>query len=218
MEYKTIKAKPNSNGLGAKITGIDLREPLSKDAIAEIKTAWLAHGLVFFPDQDLDPTKLETFTRAMGEFGHTDFIVPMEGHPNVLELRREPEETASHFGSGWHTDYTFQEKPPAATILFGHIVPPIGGDTLYADGRAAYLALSDKMKALLEDLRGIHSAIMPYSKEGFYGQENDPTRSIKIIASDKARMSAATRSSALTLRPARKSYGSTAPTPLALKV
>jgi alpha-ketoglutarate-dependent taurine dioxygenase len=187
MENKTIRTKPNSGSLGAKITGIDLAKPLSEEAVSEIKGAWHDHGVVFFPDQDLDPAKLETFTQSMGDFGHTDFIVPMEGHPNVLELRREPEETASHFGSGWHTDYTFQEKPPAATILFGHIVPPVGGDTLYADGRAAYLALSSKMQTFLEGLRAVHSAVLPYSKEGFYGQENDPTRSIKIIASDEAK-------------------------------
>lgn len=185
--YATITVTPNKGSLGAEIGGADLSSPPGGQQLGEILAAWHEHGVVFFPDQDLDPAKLEAFTRCIGDFGHTDFIVPMEGHPNVLELRREPEETASHFGSGWHTDYTFQEKPPTATILYGHIVPPVGGDTLYADGRAAYLALSDKMKAFLEDLRGIHSAVLPYSKEGFYGQENDPTRSIKIIAADYAK-------------------------------
>lgn len=185
--YNTIEVTPNSGGLGAEIHGADLSNPPGSQLLADIMTAWHAHGVVFFRDQDLDPGKLEAFTQTIGDFGHTDFIVPMDGHPNVLELRREPEETASHFGGGWHTDYTFQEKPPAATILYGHIVPPVGGDTLYADGRAACLALSDKMRGFLEDLRGIHSAVLPYSKEGFYGQENDPTRSIKIIAADYAK-------------------------------
>lgn len=187
MSYSHITVTPNPGGFGAEIRGADLAQPLTQDVVAEIKRAWHAHGVVFFPDQDLTPSGLEGVTKAMGGYGLTEFIVPMEGHPNVLELRREPEETASHFGGGWHTDYTFQEKPPAATILYGHIVPPIGGDTLFADGRAAYLALSDKMKAFLNDLRGIHSAVLPYSKEGFYGNENDPTRSLKIVPSDSAK-------------------------------
>lgn len=187
MSYSHINVTPNRSGFGAQITGVNLGEPIPGPALDELKAAWHAHGVVFFPDQDLDPSKLEGFTEAMGGYGLTEFIVPMDGHPNVLELRREPEETASHFGGGWHTDYTFQEKPPAATILYGHIVPPVGGDTLFADGRAAYLALSDRMKEFLEGLRGIHSAVLPYSKEGFYGNENDPTRSLKIIPSDAAR-------------------------------
>ena len=187
MSYSHINVTPNPGSFGAEIRGVDLAQPLTRDAVTEINTAWHAHGVIFFPDQDLDPGKLERFTEAMGDYGHTEFVVPMEGHPNILELRREPEETASHFGGGWHTDYTFQENPPAATILYGHIVPPVGGDTLFADGRAAYLALSDRMKAFLEDLRGIHSAVLPYSKDGFYGNENDPTRSLKIVPSDSAK-------------------------------
>lgn len=187
MAYSHISVTPNPGGFGAKIEGVNLAQPLAQDEIAQIKAAWHEHGVVFFPDQDLDPGKLESFTEAMGDYGLTEFIVPMEGHPNILELRREPEETASHFGGGWHTDYTFQEKPPAATILYGHIVPPVGGDTLFADGRAAYLALSENMRIFLEGLRGIHSAVLPYSKEGFYGNENDPTRSLKIVPSDSAK-------------------------------
>lgn len=182
-----ISAIPNPGGLGSEISGLDLSRPLSSEVIEEIKHVWHQHGVIFFRNQELGPALLERFTEAMGDYGVTEFIVPMEGHPNVLELRREPEETASHFGGSWHSDYSFQESPPAATILYGHVVPPVGGDTLFADGRAAYLALSEKMKTFLEGLRGIHSAAMPYSKEGFYHNENNPTRSLKIVASDSAR-------------------------------
>ena len=166
LAYQHISVIPNPGGFGASIIGANLARPLSQDVVAEIKAAWHAHGVVFFPDQDLDPGKLEGFTEAMGDYGHTEFVVPMDGHPNVLELRREPEETASHFGGGWHTDYTFQDKPPAATILYGHIVPPVGGATPFADRRAAYLALSDKLTTFLADLPGIHSAALPYSNDG----------------------------------------------------
>lgn len=185
--YKIITVTPNASDFGARITGVDLNRPLSEDAISEIKSAWHTHAVVFFPDQEMNPPTLELFTESMGGFGIVDFVVPMEGHPNVLELRREPEETASHFGHSWHSDFSFQQAPPDATILFGHTVPPVGGDTLYADGRAAYLALSDKMKIFLEQLEGIHSAAMPYSKEGFFGTDDDKTRTLKIVPSDRAK-------------------------------
>ncbi len=182
-----LQITPSAVGLGAEISGVDLNSSLSEKAILEIKKAWFDSGVVFFPNQDLNPSSLEKFTLAIGEYGKTDFIVPMDGHPNVLELRREPTETASHFGASWHSDYSFQESPPAATILFGHIIPPVGGDTLFADGRAAYLALSEKMQDFLAGLNGIHSAALPYAKDGFFGKDDDPSRSLKIIPSDRAK-------------------------------
>lgn len=184
---KTLQITPSSSSLGAKISGIDLNFPLSESVVKEIKDVWFDRGVVSFPDQNLSPSALENFTLAIGDYGATDFIVPMEDHPNVLELRREPQETASHFGASWHSDYSFQESPPAATILFAHIVPPVGGDTLFADGRAAYLALSKKMQDFLDDLKGIHSAALPYAKDGFFGTDDDPSRTLKIIPSDRAK-------------------------------
>lgn len=184
---KTLQVTPCSLSLGAEISGIDLNSPLSESVVSEIKNIWFDRGVVFFPDQNLSPSTLENFTLAMGDYGTTDFIVPMNDHPNVLELRREPQETASHFGASWHSDYSFQQSPPSATILFGHIVPAVGGDTLFADGRAAYLALSPKMQNFLEGLKGIHSAALPYAKDGFFGTDDDPSRTLKIIPSDRAK-------------------------------
>lgn len=181
-----IEIIPRSSGFGAEVRGADLSAALDAELMDRIKSAWHTHGVIFFPDQALDPSALEVFTEAMGGFGVSDFVVPMDGHPNVLELRREPDETAWHFGSNWHSDFSFQERPPAATLLYGHIVPPVGGDTLYADGRAAYLALSNRMKDFLEGLTAVHSAVGGYSKEGFFSSEADTTRTMKIVPSDRA--------------------------------
>ncbi len=165
---------------------MDITDRVSDDVLEEMREAWRDHSVLFLPGQPLDVEGLERFTQRWGDWGHTEFVHPMEGHPNVLELRREPDEKASHFGQGWHSDYSFQPNPPAATLLFGHEVPPQGGDTLFADGYSAYENLSGKMKDFLEDLQGIHSAILPYSKEGFYANEG-VSRSLKITASDEAK-------------------------------
>ena len=181
-----ISAIPNENGFGAEIVGADLTHPLDDASLRRVRQIWLEHQVAWFRRQPLTVEQLERFTLQWGDWGRVDFIKPMEGHPQVLELRREPDEKASHFGGGWHSDYSFQEAPPAATLLLSKEVPPVGGDTLFADGYAAYEALSDTMKQMLAPLKGVHSAVLPYSKEGFYANEGTE-RSLKILPSDEAR-------------------------------
>ena len=180
-----LTVTPRPSGFGAEIRGVDLRA-LDDETVRDIRTVWLAHQVVWFPDQPLDVDDLEAFTLRMGSWGRTDFIKPLEGHPNVLKLLREPTETSSNFGAGWHSDYSFQPEPPAATILLGKVIPPVGGRTYFADGYAAYEALTDAMKQKIATLNGIHSAILPYSKEGFYANEGK-ARSMVIEPSDEAK-------------------------------
>src|SRR3989338_10471988 len=159
---RTIRVTPNASGFGAEITGLDLSQPLPPDVLAEVKHAWADHAVVWFPDQPLTHDQLEAFTLQIGPFGYDPFIAPMEDRPHILELRREPDETARNFGAGWHSDWSFQDAPPAATLLHSKVVPPVGGDTLYADCARAYDALSGTMKNLLDGLVAIHSAALPY--------------------------------------------------------
>jgi taurine dioxygenase len=185
MAYRHIEVKANETGFGAEIKGLDLSAPLAPQTLEEVKSAWAEHGVVFFPDQPLELEALERFTEEIGPFGHDPFIKPMADHPHVLELRREPDEKATNFGAGWHSDWSFQETPPAATLLHSKVVPAKGGDTLYADCARAYEALSPAMKELLAPLNAVHSAILPYSKKGIFAQEKEK-RTMQIITSDEA--------------------------------
>jgi taurine dioxygenase len=185
MAYRHIEVRANETGFGAEIKGLDLSAPLASQTLEEVKRAWAEHGVVWFPDQPLELEALERFTEEIGPFGHDPFIKPMADHPHVLELRREPDEKATNFGAGWHSDWSFQETPPAATLLHSKVVPPKGGDTLYADCTRAYEALSPAMKELLAPLNAVHSAILPYSKKGIFAQEKEK-RTMQIITSDEA--------------------------------
>lgn len=179
----TVAAQPT--GFGAEIAGLDLSRPLSPQVLAEVRAAWAAHSVVAFPDQPLSLEALEAFTQQIGAFGIDPFIAPMPGHPNVLELRREPDEKATNFGAGWHSDWSFQKEPPAATLLRSEVTPPVGGDTLFADCSRAYDALSDAMKAVLAPLRAIHSATRAYGTQGVFAKETE-TRTMEIIVSSEA--------------------------------
>jgi taurine dioxygenase len=183
--YRTIRVAPQPSGFGAEITGPDLSRPLDRVTLAEVKAAWARHAVVAFPDQPLTLDQLEAFTQQIGPFGRDPFIKPMAGHPNVLELRREPDERATNFGAGWHSDWSFQAQPPAATLLHSEVVPPVGGDTLFCDCSAAYEALSPTLQRMIAPLRAVHSASRAYGTKGVFARETEK-RTLQIIVSEEA--------------------------------
>ena len=97
MLADAIAVTPQPSGFGALITGVDLSAPLAPETLKQVKDAWAKHAVVAFPDQPLSLEALEAFTLQIGPFGVDPFIKPMAGHPNVLELRREPDEKATNF-------------------------------------------------------------------------------------------------------------------------
>lgn len=180
-----LQVGPMAEGFGATVTGLDLRAPLASEQVAAVHAAWARHAVLVFPDQCLSPDELESFTLALGAFGDDPFIEPMPGHPNMLEIRREAGETVQNFGAAWHSDWSFQPCPPAGTILHSKVVPPVGGDTLYADTARAWSALSPTMQRMLDGLQAIHSAGFAYGPRGVLARDADK-RTIKVVVSEKA--------------------------------
>jgi taurine dioxygenase len=183
---KGVSVEPSGAGFGALVHGLDLRADLDDDeTLAALRSAWLEHQVVAFPDQDLTLEQLEAVAQRFGPFGEDPYLPAMEGHPHVVELRREADETSPVFAEAWHSDWSFLPRPPAGTLLYGVEIPPVGGDTLYADQYAAYDALPDDVKERLRGLDGVHSARRGYAKDGQYG-DKDTARSMAIRSSDEA--------------------------------
>jgi taurine dioxygenase len=166
-----LTVTPRQGGFGAEITGLDLSRPLPPEVLEAVKAAFLRHGVLWFPGQPLSHDQLEAFTLQFGQFGHDPYIAALAERPHIVEVRREPDEKATVFGGSWHSDWSFQETPPAATILHAKVVPPVGGDTLYADGVAAYATLDADLRRTVGDLKSVHSAARPYGTKGFYAGE-----------------------------------------------
>lgn len=183
--YSNIEVTPAAHGFGAVVRGVDLSSPPAAAVMDEVRHAWADHGVLSFPGQKLSLDQLEAATLLFGPFGVDPFIAPMEGRPNVLELRREPDEKATNFGAGWHSDWSFQPRPPAATLLHAQVVPPVGGDTLFADCARAYETLSPVMQQMLAPLKAIHSAGRAYGTKGVFARETEK-RTMKIIVSEEA--------------------------------
>lgn len=161
-----IQVKPISGALGAEIEGVDLAGDLSNEAFDQVHQAFLDHHVIFFRDQHgLTPEKHKAFGRRFGTLNVHPYVKGMEGHPEILEIIKEPEEK-TNFGGGWHTDMSFLEEPALGSILHAIEVPPYGGDTLWANQHLAYEALSDGLKETLEGLTAIHSAKGEYGPKG----------------------------------------------------
>ena len=170
---------------GAVIRGLELRRELRPAEVAEIRAAWLEHQVVAFPDQPLEIADIERFAACFGPNGEDPYLEAIAGHPRVVQVKREPDEKTPIFAETWHSDWSFLKRPPAATVLYGNIIPPVGGDTLFANQYAAWEGLSGSMKALLRDKMAIHSARKGYARDGIYG-ENDKGRSMAIKYGDSA--------------------------------
>ena len=181
----SIVVEPTKAPCGATVHGVNFAEEISPETVAEIRAAWLDHLVVAFPDQHLSLERYEEVAQLFGEFGQDPYFKGLSDHPHIAEVKREADETTPLFAEGWHSDWSFLETPPSATMLYGREIPPHGGDTLYANQIAAYEGLDDAMKDRIDALMGVHSARRGYSKQGQYG-EKDKGRSMAIIFSDDA--------------------------------
>ena len=183
-----MNVEPSGQACGASITGVDLTNPLSPDQVSEIRDAWLKHHVISFPDQSMNDDDLERYSQYFGKFGDDPFIAPIEGRKHVIAVCRNANETAPLFAETWHSDWSFQVTPPAATCLFGITIPPTGGDTWFADQHVALKLLPQALRAKLEGKQAIHSAVGAYAPDGFYGEEDKASdRSMDIRPSAEAK-------------------------------
>jgi taurine dioxygenase len=152
-----LQVKRVAGALGAEIHGVDLARDLTPALAAEIRQVFLSHQVIFFREQDLTPAHFLRFAQAMGEPVEYPFVKGIEGHPVIIEVKKLEHER-SNFGGIWHSDTTYLEQPPMGSMLLARELPPFGGDTMFASQYAAYEALSEGMRKLLDPLRAISSS------------------------------------------------------------
>jgi taurine dioxygenase len=164
MRAEDIQILPIAGSLGAEVEGVDLSKPIDDATFVVIHGALMQHLVLVFRDQPLDPNSQVAFTRRFGPPAETPFIGTLPEHPEVIEVLKEADEKSGFvFGGAWHSDFSFQERPPLVTCLHAKEVPDFGGDTLYANMILAYEELSDDTKKRIEGLRALHSGERAYS-------------------------------------------------------
>ena len=178
---------PLCTGFGVEID-VDVSQPLSDDAFAEIERAFYAGQVLAIRGQSLTPRQFASFAARFGppqphvidQFHHPD-------DPNILILsnvKKNGQPTGlQDAGSYFHTDYSYLQVPARATTLYSIVVPKVGGDTLFANKQAAYDELPNAMKKRIAPLYGVHH----------YGNRHDVdeqsrTAASPLTAEEKAKM------------------------------
>ena len=175
----------SKNGIGVEVSEFSLSD-LTAENVAFLRSKWVEYGLIVFPKLPLSHDEFKDFALSFGNFGDDPFISSLPDYPNIAEIKRSANEKATPFGGTWHSDWSFMKKPPSATLLHSKIIPPVGGNTLFANTEKAFAALPEKMKDKLRNLKVIHSAKIPYADDGFYALEKEE-RSMKILPSKEAK-------------------------------
>jgi taurine dioxygenase len=152
-----ITITPLSPAIGAEISNIDLSGPIGGNVAGQIRQALLDHGAIFFRDQNLSPDQQLAFAGRFGEPVEYPFVQGLPDHPLITPILKRTDEDRN-FGGIWHSDTAYMSEPPMGTVLHAIELPDVGGDTMFANMYAAFDALSDGMKAMLEPLRAVNSA------------------------------------------------------------
>jgi taurine dioxygenase len=161
MVQRPIEVQPLAGSLGAELSGVDVAVAQGDATLRELRNALLRYGVIVLRDQKLTREAQLAFARQLGTPEVHPIANGMAEHPELIRVLKPAGERA-FFGTSWHTDNSFFEKPTSVTILYGETVPPVGGDTIYASMELAYETLSAPMKALVEPLVAVHSASRAY--------------------------------------------------------
>jgi len=173
MRYETVEIRRLTNGCGAEVLGVDLNA-MSNRQWAEVQQAFVEHGVIFFRDQTLTPEQHLAFARRWGPIDVNRFFKPVEGYPEIAEVRKEPEQK-TNTGNLWHTDHSYDRIPAMGSILVAREVPAQGGDTLFANMYLAFETLSPGLQRTLERMNAVHGAAHVFGIE----RAADPERATR---------------------------------------
>ena len=152
----SLTIEPYRPRIGALVSGVDLAQPVAEATRRELQQALLQHGVLFFRDQRLEPTRFLEVARLFGEpYKQNEYN---HGHPDVPAIEvLENSAARQQKADIWHADVTWQENPPKATALYAQELPSEGGDTIWSSTAGAYELLDPKLAAYLETLTAVNS-------------------------------------------------------------
>ena len=158
-----INIQKYSPNLGAIITGVDLSKEINKEQFNDIHKAFLDNQVLFFQNQnEILPEIHLKLGKLFGKLHVHPAAPSMPGYPEIFEIHAHKNSKVAN-GEFWHSDVSCDIEPPLGTMLQLHILPEIGGDTMFSDMYSAYNELSDKYKSLLNGLIAVHESEHLYS-------------------------------------------------------
>lgn len=154
--YTRFVVEPYTPNIGAVIHELDLSRPLDATTQAELRRALAEHEVIFLLEQRLTPAQQVEFTRIFGNVAEVKAFFPrLESHPEIEIVESTAERPKA--ASNWHADITWRDNPPIGTSLYAQVIPPSGGDTIWASLTQAFESLPPEFQAYLETLTAVHS-------------------------------------------------------------
>ena len=171
-----ISVRALTANLGAEISGVKLAEDISDDVFQAIYQAYLRYQVLLFPPQDLPPGRQVEFARRFGEVQiHVMNQYHADGFPELYRLSNLDDQgrpNGRHPDKGtlyWHTDGSWRRVTGQATIIYGEVVPKVGGETHFCDMYGAYERLDPAWKARIANLRAMHN--LDFSRTRRHGED-----------------------------------------------
>jgi taurine dioxygenase len=162
-----INIRPLTPTLGAELSGIEIKN-INPSQLEQLHLAWQQYKVIFIRDQQVELKQLLKFSSHFGKLMQLPYIKPLQGYPDIIRVLKEADEiNMGTFGGDWHSDFSFLEAPPMASILYAEEVPSVGGDTLWIDMVEALKQLPDELIGKLEGRKVIHTGAP-------YGVKNAP--------------------------------------------
>lgn len=157
LRFEHFRVRPLAPVIGGEVSGVDLGGPLSDAVVEELTRALEEFKVIFFRDQELSREQHRAFAARFGELEEHPFLPSPDGEPEVIRFAKDDQ--VAGVENIWHSDVSWRELPSLGSVLRAHEVPPVGGDTLWADMESAYEGLSDELKAKIEGRVAIHDFV-----------------------------------------------------------
>ena len=154
LRLESLTLTPLTPTIGAEVSGVDLSAPIDAAARGALRQALLDWKVLFFRDQDITTEQHLAFARNFGDLEVHPFAPSKPGFPEVLAITHDREHPGRE--NTWHSDVTWRIEPSLGSVLRAVEVPPVGGDTLFADMYAAHEGLTDAVKAEIEGAVAVH--------------------------------------------------------------
>ncbi len=154
---------------GAEITGVDLGKDLPQVVLDDIRSAWLEHLVLVFPEQEFTIEQHIRFSRQFGELEeHPLKNLQGTNYPEIFEITNEPVDgkpsETGEIGRQWHSDGAYTTRPPTGSLLHCRALPDVGGNTWFANMYMAYETLSPKLQELLAGLEVVNDVNLYYRR------------------------------------------------------
>ncbi len=146
-----------SGALGAEINGIDLKDT-SIENFKKINKLLLEHKVIFFRNQNITAEEQLTLAKHFGPLEKHVYVKGREDYPEIVRIIKKPHEK-NQWGENWHSDVSYNVKPTKAVILRSIKIPPVGGDTMFANMELAWETLDNNIKEKIKDKKAVHSSL-----------------------------------------------------------